>query len=96
MQLVSYGFKVKIPHIIAVFQCNLINKWANPLSKTRIPDLNDEELVSLVDNFVTNNDTIELTSSLDLQSDTPHICALDAVLSPQVSEILLLHILIDG
>ena len=58
--------------------------------------MNDEELVRLVDNFVINNDAIKLTSSLNCQSDLPHICALNAVLSPQVSEILLLHILIDG
>ena len=63
--------------------------------RTRIPDLGNEKLFRRADNFVMNNDAIELTSSLECQSDWTHIGAPDPVLPPQVSEILLLHILID-
>ncbi len=55
----------------------------------------DENLFGLVDNFVTNHDTIELTSYLEFQSDSTQISAVGTLFPLQLSDILLLHILID-
>jgi hypothetical protein len=83
---------VKIPHIIDAFARNLINKCANPFGANANPRFGQREFVWP---SVTNNDTRKLTSSLESQSDSTHIRALDAVLSPQVSEISVLYSLID-